>query len=67
MASPLKLFFLLVRNVLRSRTRLITTLLGCAIGAFIATFFLAADYSLKRMTDVTGRNANLVVRQKDRY
>ena len=62
-----KLLAMIVRNVFRSRTRLAVTTFGCAVAAFVTCFFLAAENSLSRMTDAAKQDANIVVRQKDRY
>jgi len=53
--------------VFRSRTRLAVTTFGCAVAAFVTCFFLAAENSLSRMTDAAKQDANIIVRQKDRY
>lgn len=58
---------LVFRNLIRSRTRLIATTVGCALAAFIICFFLASQNSLARILDATKTGSNLVVTQKDRY
>ncbi|MFC1479346.1 hypothetical protein ACFL6F_02010 [Planctomycetota bacterium] len=58
---------LLIKNLMRSRTRLIVTVGACAFAAFIVCFFLAADYSLTSMLHIAGDSDNLIVTQKDRY
>ncbi|MHC4200723.1 MAG: hypothetical protein ACYSU0_12085 [Planctomycetota bacterium] len=58
---------LVLRNLARSRTRLIATVGGCAVAAFVVCFFLAADNSLSRVLSAASESSNLVVRQKDRY
>jgi len=64
---PRKFLRLVWRNATRSRTRLAATVGGCAVGAFIVCFFLAADGSLSRMLDSAGADQNLIVTQKDRF
>ena len=63
----LRLLAVIFRNLLRSKTRLLITTLGCSAAAFVTCFFLSAEMSLSRMTDAAGEDANIVVRQKDRY
>jgi len=63
----LKLTTLVVKNMLRSKTRLMATAGGCAVATFVVCFFLAANHSLSSMLDKAGASNNLVVRQKDRY
>ncbi len=58
---------LMLRNLVRSRTRLIATTLGCTIAAFIIVFFLASQNSIARMLTAAKENSNLVVTQKDRW
>ena len=62
-----KLFALIVKNMLRSKTRLLATAGGCAVATFIVCFFLAANYSLTAVLKQAGSSNILVVRQKDRY
>lgn len=62
-----KLLAIIVRNIFRSRTRLAITTIGCALAAFITCFFIAAEKSLSNMTEAAGNDANIIVRQKDRY
>ena len=64
---PAELLKIILRNLLRSRTRLVITVLGCALGAFVTCFFLSAESSLTRMTDAASKDANIIVRQQDRY
>ncbi len=64
---PARLLEIIVRNLFRSRTRLVITVFGCALGAFVTCFFLSAEKSLDRMTNAASKDANIVVRQKDRY
>ena len=64
---PRKLLTLIFRNVFRSKTRLVITVLGCAVAGFVTCFLLSAEESLTRMTDSAGKDANIIVRQKDRY
>jgi hypothetical protein len=63
----LKLSWLIIRNLLRSKVRLLIGLSGCALAGFVICFFLAAEGSLVRMTATVSQDANLIVRQKDRY
>ncbi len=58
---------MIVRNLTRSRTRTAIAAVGCALAAFVAGFFLAAEGSLARLTQAADADANLVIRQKDRY
>ena len=58
---------MILRNLWRTPARLAVTVTGCLIAAFVTCFFLAAQQSMERMTDAASRDANLVVRQKDRY
>lgn len=62
-----KLIMVIFRNLLRSKTRLIITILGCGLAAFVTCFFLSAEDSLTRMTAAAGKDANIIVRQKDRH
>ncbi len=64
---PSKLILVILRNLFRSKTRLIITTVGCALAAFVTCFFLSAEDSLSRITETAGRDANIIVRQKDRY
>ncbi len=58
---------LILRNLTRSRTRTAIAAIGCALAAFVAGFFLSAEGSLSRLTAAADADANLVIRQKDRY
>lgn len=62
-----KLIMMIVRNMMRSRTRMLISILGCTLAAFVMCFFLAAENSLIQLTDTASQDANLVIRQKDRY
>ena len=62
-----KLFMITFRNMFRSGTRLLITSLGCAVAAFVICFLLSAEHSINQMTDSAGRDANIIVREKDRY
>lgn len=62
-----KLIALIVKNMLRSKTRLLATAGGCAVATFVVCFFLAANHSLSTIVKQAGTSNNLVVRQKDRY
>ena len=64
---PSKNLALVLRNLARSRTRLIATVGGCAVAASVVCFFLAAENSLSRVLSAASESSNLVVRQKDRY
>ncbi len=64
---PTRLLGMIVRNLRRSKTRSFATIAGCAIGAFVICFFLSAENSLNQMLDVKGSEANLIIKQKDRY
>ena len=63
----IKLINLILKNMLRSKTRLLATAGGCTIAAFVVCFFLTVDNSLTSMLDQAGTSNNLVVRQKDRH
>ena len=58
---------LVMRNLTRSKTRFIATVGGCAVAAFVVCFFVAAEGSLSRVVSAASDDANLLVRQKDRY
>ena len=58
---------LILRNLRRSKIRLIATLGGCTVAAVIVCFFLAADTSMKNMLSRAEAGNNLVVTQQDRY
>jgi hypothetical protein len=58
---------LVLKNLLRSKTRLIATVGGCAVAAFVVCFFLSSEHSLSRVVVSASNNANLIVRGKDRY
>ena len=58
---------LVLKNLLRSKTRLIATVGGCAVAAFVVCFFLSSEHSLSRVVVSASANANLIVRGKDRY
>ena len=62
-----KLNKIILRNLFRSRMRLIITTVGCGVAAFVTCFFLSAEDSLTRMTDAASDDANIIVRQKDRH
>jgi hypothetical protein len=53
--------------MLRSKTRFLTTVTGCAIGALVICFFLAATHSLGTMKQDARKQANLVITQQDRF
>lgn len=63
----IKLINLILKNMLRSKTRLLATAGGCAIATFVVCFFLTVDHSLTGMVTQAGTSNNLVVRQKDRH
>jgi hypothetical protein len=58
---------LVLKSLLRSRTRLVATTGCCLIAAAIVAFFLAAEHSLDSMVLAARKSANLVMTQKDRY
>ncbi|MCP4377948.1 MAG: hypothetical protein GY794_17440 [bacterium] len=62
-----KLLPLIIKNMFRSKTRLVATIGGCLISALIICFLLTAQNSLARVTQSAGDNQNLVMMQKDRY
>ena len=62
-----KTLVFVLRNMLRSKTRFITTVTGCAIGALVICFFLAATHSLGTMKQDARKQANLVITQQDRF
>ncbi len=64
---PFRLLGLIFKNLGRSRTRLAATVGGCLVGAFIVSFFLTAEGSLRRMLDVAGSDRVLIVSQRDRF
>ena len=64
---PTKLLPLMLKNLYRSKTRLLTTTGCCTIAAAILSFFLAAQHSFSRMMCSAADRSNLVLTQKDRY
>lgn len=62
-----KLLPLIIKNMFRSKTRLVATTGCCLISALIVCFLLTAQNSLARVMQSTGDNQNLVMMQKDRY
>ncbi len=62
-----RLLPLVLKNLARSKTRLVATVGGCAVAAFVVAFFLAAQYSLASLLRQEEGRVNLVVTQKDRY
>ncbi len=58
---------IILRNTVRSKTRLVATVGCCLIAASIVGFFGAASSSLSGMLTSAGQSANLVMTQKDRY
>jgi len=64
---PTRLLPLLLRNLVRSRTRLLATAGGCAVAAFVSAFFLTAQVSLSRLLAHEDGRTTLVVTQKDRF
>ncbi len=62
-----KLLPLVIKNMFRSKTRLIATIGCCLIAATIICFLLTAQNSLVRITQSAGDHQNLVMMQKDRY
>lgn len=63
----LRLIPYVLRNLFRSRTRLVATVLGCFVAGAIVSFFLAADHSLDSMLKQAAGSNTLMVKQKDRY
>ncbi len=63
----MKLIPFVIKNLLRSKTRLLATAGGCAVAAFIICFFLATGGSLNSMLARAGTSQNLIITQKDRY
>jgi len=64
---PFRLLRFVAKNLFRSHTRLLATVGGCLVGAFIVSFFLTAEGSLRRMVEVAGSERILIVSQQDRY
>ena len=64
---PKKFLRLVWRSLTRSHTRLLATVGGCAVGAFVICFFLTAQGSLNRILDSAAADQNLMVSQKDRF
>ncbi len=62
-----KLLTLAIKNMFRSKTRLIATTGCCIISALIVCFLLTAQNSLGRVMASAGDSQNLVMMQKDRY
>ncbi len=62
-----KLLPLIIKNMFRSKTRLMATIGCCLISSLIICFLLTAQNSLARVTQNVGDNQNLVMMQKDRY
>ncbi len=58
---------LVIKNMLRSKTRLVATVGGCAVAAFVVCFFLSSEHSLSRVVASASDSANLIVRAKDKY
>lgn len=64
---PVNVLPLVLKNLLRSKTRLVATVGCCLIAAAIVEFFVAAEHSLSGMMQAAGGNSVLVMTQKDRY
>lgn len=64
---PGRLTPLILKSLLRSKTRLVATAGCCLIAAAIVSFFLAAEHSLDSMLTAVRGSTNLVMTQKDRY
>ena len=62
-----KLLSLIVKNLFRSKTRLLATTGCCLVSALIVGFFLTAEHSFSRVGSSAGDGLNLVMTQKDRY
>lgn len=63
----LKLIPFIIMNARRNRVRSLTTLAGCAVGAFIIAFALSIGGTVDRLMTMSSDDANLVVTQRDRY
>jgi len=64
---PKKFLLLVLRNIFRSKTRAMVTIIGCITGAFIISFFVTAEHSLGRMLHNVGSESNLIITQRDRF
>lgn len=62
-----KIFPLILRNMVRSKTRFLATLGGCAIATFVLGFFFSAGHSIDNLLDSADGEQNIVVRQKGKY
>ena len=62
-----RLLTLVFRNLFRAKTRTFITVFGCMTGAFIIAFFMTAQYSLGAILVDVEDDANVIVKQKDRY
>ena len=65
--TMLRLLPFMLKNLFRSKTRLISTVGGCAVAAFIVCFFMTVDHSLSTMLSLAEGSNNLIVTQKDHY
>jgi hypothetical protein len=64
---PRKFFWLVLRSLSRSQTRLLAAVGGCAVGSFMVCFFIAAQGSLNRILESADADQNLIVTQRDRF
>jgi len=62
-----KLLRMVVKNLFRSRTRLVATTGCCLVSGLIICFLLTAQNSLGRVMRSAGDNQNLVMMQEGRY
>ena len=62
-----KILLLIIRNTMRAMTRSVITVTACTLAAFVVCFFLAAENSMVQLTSAAAADANIVVRQKDRF
>lgn len=58
---------LIVKNLRRSRTRLLATLGGCALAALVVSICLVADASLRAVQQRAAAQPNLIVHQRGRH
>lgn len=64
---PLKILYLVAKNLFRSKTRTLVSVIGCVLGAFVITFFLSAQHSLSHIVVDVSKDSNLMITQKDKY
>jgi hypothetical protein len=63
----LKLMRVIMRNVIRARTRALITIFGCVIASFVICFFMTAEHSLSKILGSVENDSNLIITQKDRF